>query len=153
MSDVDIEALTGGDASDFADVIMAIVNSKESITSGADPVAADPDVAFTQWTPGVTKGTEIATLADPTDPTKPFVKRFVIGNVGADTLVIRFAHFMGSSAHDVTLSNPPSGSPMFEAIWNPLRSEWQSFAGASGTGTVLSSITVANGIVTAITVA
>lgn len=95
-------ASPGGSAADLKAALRASIDDFEFITSGADPVAADPDVAFTFWQTGRTKGPEEVTLADHTGSV-PFLKTIRILNTGLDAPQINF----GSSPSSGLLPNNP----------------------------------------------
>lgn len=131
----DVEALTGADATDFGAVIRSYVNTSESITSGASPVAADPDIATTVWTTGGTKGTETVTLADPSVTTRPFIKTFEVKFAGTgDVPTLSIATAIGfTNPLIIQINHADPYSAVVQLCWNPALDggTWQALVGGA----------------------
>lgn len=112
------------------------VGTSESITSGADPVAVDPDKNTTIITTGGTKGTETVTLANPTDPSSLFIKtilaKFTHASDNISLQTARAAGFPSTLAIKPNMVNNSFGvTAVVQFIWNPAVLSWQALVGGS----------------------
>lgn len=124
---------SGGSIRSRLNEVIDFVNdggtTSESITSGADPVEADPNIAITIWTTGGTKGTETVTLANPSDTDKVQIKTFALDILSGDLPSLSVSNSTGFTS-PIAISNN-GGSAMVQLVWNPALATWQVLVGGA----------------------
>lgn len=132
---IEIERPTGADAGSYKTRIQSAVEIVQYITTGADPVAINPEVSRVILTTSGIKTSEIATLDLPSDPSTAYGRIMTVSAIltgPADEPEIdstNLENVIGNGNFQFNLhifsGYPTDLQPFVQLIFNPASSKWR----------------------------